>query len=107
MPYKTTELQRAYSRNHYNTHKEQYKSKHRAWLDNQQRLKQEILMSLGGCKNCGESDYRCLDFHHTDPSTKDAEVSELWRHASIITIRKEIEKCEVLCANCHRKLHYK
>lgn len=60
------------------------------------------------CSVCGESDFRCLDFHHTDPSSKDMSVSKAVRYGwSIARITKEINKCVVMCSNCHRKLHYR
>lgn len=60
------------------------------------------------CKNCGNSDFRVLDFHHNGIKEKESEVST-WAsngRRSIENIKKEIEKCDVLCANCHRILHY-
>lgn len=58
------------------------------------------------CKVCGEDEEACLDFHHLDPSTKEDAVANLIGKAhSIEKIKKEIAKCVVLCANCHRKLH--
>ena len=56
------------------------------------------------CKNCGESDQACLDFHHRNPKEKDFNVSR-GLEFSRKTILKEIAKCDVLCSNCHRKLH--
>jgi len=59
------------------------------------------------CKTCGENHPACLDFHHKDPSKKDVEVSKIVSNTfSIEYIMKEIEKCDILCANCHRKYHY-
>lgn len=58
------------------------------------------------CKNCDESDPVCLDFHHRNPTTKIIHISRIyWRGWSIEKIKEEIEKCDILCANCHRKLH--
>ncbi len=60
------------------------------------------------CIKCGESCINCLEFHHKNPETKEYSVGDMissW--LSIEAIKKEIEKCEVLCANCHRKLHCK
>ena len=57
-----------------------------------------------GCAHCGETDFRCLDFHHLDPSTKSFEVSSAWVR-SWKDLESEIAKCGVLCANCHRKAH--
>jgi len=59
------------------------------------------------CKFCGEKRSLALDFHHTDPSNKKAKVSTLVKDSySIKTIQAEIDKCEIICANCHRVLHY-
>lgn len=60
------------------------------------------------CKNCGNDNPVVLDFHHRDPSTKEFEISTaLRRTQSIDRLKKEIEKCDVLCANCHRIEHDK
>ena len=62
-------------------------------------------MSLRGCSNCSETDWRCLDFHHVNPQDKDDSVTQLVVNGnSKKRILKEIEKCIVLCANCHRKI---
>ncbi len=58
------------------------------------------------CVKCGMTDYRCLDFHH-NTGVKNYNVSEMpWRGISFENILKEINLCEVLCANCHRIEHY-
>lgn len=60
------------------------------------------------CSRCPENDPVCLDFHHLNVDTKDISiavaVSKKW---SLERIKVEIDKCEVLCSNCHRKLHAK
>lgn len=59
------------------------------------------------CARCGESDPACLDFHHVDEDEKEWDVSRRAnRGHSIENIRTEIEKCMVLCANCHRREHF-
>ena len=58
----------------------------------------------GGCIKCGESELCCLDFHHIDGGTKEGSIAER-RNASLEWVRAEIEKCVVLCSNCHRKVH--
>lgn len=60
------------------------------------------------CENCGNNDYRCLDFHHKIQSDKENTVSNMLAdNKGKEEILKEIEKCIVLCANCHRELHGK
>ena len=55
------------------------------------------------CKTCGNSDIRVLEFDHRDRSTKDGSVSNfLTEGYGWSKIQREIEKCDVLCANCHR-----
>ncbi len=58
------------------------------------------------CLICGFKDYRALCFHHRDPKIKEFEVS-VYMGAALEKIKKEIEKCDVLCNNCHMILHYK
>lgn len=60
------------------------------------------------CEHCGNNDHRVFDFHHRDKSKKEGTVSEMATcgRNSIETIKKEIDKCNVLCSNCHRILHY-
>ena len=58
-----------------------------------------------GCVKCGERRFYLLDFHHTDPDGKDFSISDKSR-CSLETMMKEIEKCDILCANCHREWHY-
>lgn len=58
------------------------------------------------CAMCGEDRWYVLDFHHT--GDKDFNISQkVQEGCSLETIKKEIEKCIVLCANCHREVHYK
>lgn len=77
-----------------------------------QRLeKQEWLKSFKktlSCSRCQFSDYRALEFHHKDPSTKEFTICRALHqcHMSIERIKQELEKCEVVCSNCHRIEHY-
>ena len=71
-----------------------------------QRLKARAIEHLGGsCIRCGYK--KCagaLEFHHRDPSKKDFGIAsgdiKGWD-----AVREEIEKCDLLCANCHREVH--
>ncbi len=46
-----------------------------------------------------------LEFHHIDPLKKDFNISQ-FRTTSFESIKKELDKCDLLCANCHREIHY-
>ena len=60
-----------------------------------------------GCKNCDYNDPRALCLHHTNPKNKKMDISNLIsRSYSAGAVKKEMEKCEVLCANCHAILHH-
>lgn len=57
-----------------------------------------------GCSDCGERDPIVLDLDHIDRGSKKFTLSNAVRlGVSIEKILKEIEKCEVVCANCHRR----
>jgi len=46
-----------------------------------------------------------LEFHHRNPSEKEFNVSSKGHSRSWERVKKEIEKCDLLCANCHREIH--
>jgi len=58
------------------------------------------------CVDCPEKDPIVLDFDHRNPREKEFKVSKLI-NCSMKTLKKEIAKCDVRCANCHRKRHAK
>lgn len=65
---------------------------------------QEI-KSHSKCSVCGEERWWVLDFHHL--RDKKYEIPELARSGCSLDILKaELEKCIILCANCHRDLHH-
>lgn len=55
------------------------------------------------CKRCKNDDWRVLEFDHKDPKSKIGNLGDAirmgWGKQKILT---EINKCDVLCANCHR-----
>ncbi len=56
-----------------------------------------------GCANCGyNASPRALDFDHEDSKTKVGNISRLIRHAPWVVVVAEMDKCTILCANCHR-----
>ena len=69
-------------------------------------LVNEIKLDIG-CAKCGEKRPYMLDFHHKDPSIKDTTIARLTSNRNNIEdIQKEIDKCIVLCSNCHREFHH-
>lgn len=58
------------------------------------------------CSICSEKETCCLDFHHLDPDTKLRSVSNMVASGcNKQSILKEINKCVLVCSNCHRKIH--
>jgi len=61
----------------------------------------------GKCMRCGYGGcVGALHFHHRDPLTKDPEWKQL-RKKSLDTIKLELAKCDLICANCHAEAHWK
>lgn len=69
-------------------------------LENNKKIQQYIIQYLleHPCVICGEPDIIVLDFDHL--RDKEFNISQGY---SLEKIKKEIEKCQVLCANCHRR----
>ena len=71
----------------------------RAWFDGYR--------ATLSCSRCPESHAACLDFHHRDGVEKDGNIGMMVRAGcSVARVKKEMLKCDVLCSNCHRKLHF-
>lgn len=63
---------------------------------------------MGGCcSKCGYKDnIAALDFHHVNPEEKDFQVDmRRLSNTSMDKLEKELDKCVVLCARCHREIH--
>lgn len=64
-----------------------------------------ILYKGGKCEHCGYGKiHEAMDFHHTDASTKEFSIGQAYR-LSWKRITTELDKCILVCANCHRELH--
>jgi hypothetical protein len=74
--------------------------------DRQQRLKQQCVEYKGGrCEICGYNRYiGALEFHHLDPEQKDFSISHT-RLTTFEKVKSELDKCRLVCANCHREIH--
>ena len=95
------DCQKANKKIHYANNKENYITnglKNKKWFMDYKRGLE--------CNRCGFSHPAALDFHHKDPSTKEIRFDRVSKNNQE-KIMKEIEKCEVLCSNCHRIHHSK
>jgi len=66
-----------------------------------------LIEHMGGkCKDClGTFIPSVYEFHHVDPSIKDAKASKLFAKGLTAPVIEELKKCVMLCANCHRIRH--
>lgn len=100
------EKMRAYRRKHYHSNKAPYLQR----AKRQRSARREWLRGLKegkSCMYCGESFWACLDFHHRDESRKLFNIGH--PSAKFLAKKKiveEIAKCDLICHNCHRKIHY-
>ena len=72
-------------------------ARHRKWVEDYKQQRQ--------CAKCGIADFRVLDFHHSSTKEKGFNVSDFRYRVGFEKLKEEIEKCTLLCANCHRELH--
>lgn len=114
-----------YARDHYHRVRADPKrsaqrgAKRKEWYDKnkptileKQRLKKrerklKAIEYLGGlCFSCNQSYHPAVfEFHHRDPSLKDKDPSKLLS-AKWERVLEELDKCDLLCANCHRLAHH-
>lgn len=101
------EHRKQYQASHYLKYKEEYLErarKRRKELRNEFRTKMLLYLSGKRCVICKESDIRTFEFDHIDPRNKKFSISQAvrlgfgWEDVVI-----ELEKCRILCANCHKK----
>jgi len=112
MAFKDDEERRAYFREYnkgwYQRHKERL-------LERSKQHDEELRQWLGQyksklcCVKCGENHPACLQFHHRNREEKSFTISQVIgrrRNISLRKLEKEISKCDILCGNCHAKLHW-
>ncbi|MFC5528487.1 hypothetical protein [Cohnella yongneupensis] len=101
------EKQIEYKRKHYEKNKREVMRKAKEYKNEIKRWLEEYKSKLK-CELCSENHPAALDFHHRDPTTKSFDIAQCLRLGKgRESILAEIEKCCVLCSNCHRKLHWK
>lgn len=77
--------------------------------DRQRALKAKAVAYKGGkCVDCGIEDHPAIyDFHHLNPDEKEFTIAHKKQYTFNEEIKKELDKCVLLCSNCHRKRHTK
>lgn len=117
---KRPELGRIAARKYYHANKEEAAERAKAWRlankeyvlvkqrEDKRKRKLEAIDYLGNrCWSCNEQFHPAIfEFHHLDPSTKDRDPSKMLS-LSWARLTAELDKCALLCANCHRLLHHK
>ena len=103
--YQCIECTRAFVRSHYERNKDYYLKKARKRNSEKRLEAQNYIRSYllkHPCADCGETDATVLEFDHHGEKFK--EVAELIRgRYTLPTVKEEVEKCDVRCANCHRR----
>ena len=106
--YRCKTCQKVYFKKHYQNNKQYYIDKaakqNEKFLAIIEKEKQERLKN--GCSVCGIYHPAILDFHHLDPNSKDFSIAKS-RTKSQKRFIRELDKCVVLCSNCHRVLHWR
>lgn len=72
------------------------------------KQKQKAVDYKGGkCSICGyHKCFAALEFHHINPGEKEISISSKWCSLKWGTIQRELDKCILVCANCHREIHH-
>ena len=94
-------------KHHYDRVKEQTNTYHSQTIRSYRRKVQLIDLLGGCCKICKyDKNISALEFHHRDPNGKESQLDmRTLSNRSMEYIMKEVEKCDLLCSNCHRELH--
>lgn len=95
-----SECQKEYKKAYYYRNKESHYERNKITV---KKLQTYASVRKDVCIVCGEREKICLDWHHL--RDKDLEIAKICTKGSLIRLKKELQKCVVLCANCHRKLH--
>ena len=92
------------TRNHYKQNKSQYIV--RSMRANRARRKYLQQLKSRPCADCGvQYPYYVMDFDHREGEEKLFEMNRI-SYVSMSALKKEIEKCDLVCANCHRERTY-
>lgn len=110
MPFVDPARDREYKRQHYLANKEKYAASRKCNTPHYRKRNKSYVDRVKMFKGCAHCGYKkcsmALEFHHTDSANKKLAISKLVSHNyCIATIKTELRKCVILCANCHREEH--
>ncbi|QEG13553.1 hypothetical protein MARVELLAND_22 [Bacillus phage vB_BspM_MarvelLand] len=101
------EYRKGHYPDYYEKKKHEYRARRVRWKEQRQsEIHGNVIeyLKTHPCIVCSESDIVVLDFDHRDPKEKDNNVSTMIQQLlPWDLIKEEIDKCDVLCANCHRR----
>lgn len=103
--YYCRECNRKNVKKHYQDNKDRYLTKSKQYKKSVSNFVENKKVEKG-CVVCGYN--KCtqsLDFHHLNKNDKDFEVSRLVNRCNWDKLLKEIDKCVVVCRNCHGEIH--
>jgi hypothetical protein len=106
MPYKDKAEEVRWRASYYSNNKESFRERASRSRKNFKSLIND-LKSKGYCIKCGEKEVICLEFHHRNPEEKLFEIADGITRFSHAIVLEEINKCDLLCVNCHLKFHKK
>lgn len=94
-----------YNGKHYRSNKKRYALKAKKHRSKIAEYVKSYKISKG-CKYCGYNKCnRALHFHHRNPRQKNFDINKGCVVGGFETVKLEIEKCDVVCANCHAEIH--
>ena len=95
----------------YSSKEEALEARRKKTVKNVQRRREKVKQMAveykgGKCERCGyDKCIEALEFHHLDPSEKDFGIASKGYTRSWESVKNELDKCIMVCANCHREIH--
>ena len=100
MGYKNRKRQKSYLHSHYIANKDAYYNRSRTRFITLRNFLREV-KEKNPCNDCGEFfPYFVMEFDHTS-SNKIATISNLMKCRGLVAVLREIQKCDIVCGNCH------
>lgn len=100
------ECMNIYIKSDFQNKKDEYNKRMRLWKRDKYKWYRDLKDSLE-CEKCGFKHPAVIDFHHKNPNDKEFDIGNIIKNQlTLEKVMNEIEKCIVLCSNCHRIEHW-